>query len=48
MVHLPTNYFNPQIACCNDRGGLFQEVKNSGLEVRIIDLYINAKNNLIK
>lgn len=40
---LDTNYFHPQIACCHDRGDLFQEVKNSGLEVHIIDLYKNAR-----
>jgi len=40
---LDTNYFNPQIACCHERGYLFQEVKNSGLEVHIIDLYKNAR-----
>ena len=40
---LDANYFNPQIACCHDRGGLSQEVKNSGLEVHIIDLCKNAR-----
>ena len=40
---LDTNYFKPQIACCHDRGEFFQEVKNSGLEVHIIDLYKNAR-----
>ena len=47
LLKIPTsldaNYFEPHIACCHDRGDLFQEVKNSGLEVHIIDLYKNAR-----
>jgi len=40
---LDANYFEPHIACLHNRGELFQEVKNSGLEVHIIDLYKNAR-----
>ena len=40
---LDANYFESQIACLHARGELFQEVKSSGLEVHIIDLYKNAR-----
>jgi len=40
---LDPHLFKPMIACLHNRGDLFQEVKKSGLEVLIIDLYKNAR-----
>ena len=41
--NLDKNYFEPQIACLHNRGDLFQDVKESGIKVHIIDLYKNAR-----
>ena len=40
---LDTNYFEPQIACLHDRGELFQDIRESGIKVHLIDLYKNAR-----
>jgi len=40
---LDPHSFKPMIACLHNKGDLFQEVKKSGLEVHIIDLYKNAR-----
>ena len=41
--NLDKNYFEAQIACLHDRGNLFQDVRNSGIKVHIIDLYKNTR-----
>ena len=40
---LDKNYFEPSIACLHDRGELFQNVKNSGIKIHILDLYKNPR-----
>ena len=40
---LDSDLFEPQIACRFDRGGFFQEVKNTGMKIYLIDYYINAR-----
>ena len=40
---LDANYFEPQIACLHDRGELFQDIRESGIKVHLIDLYKNAR-----
>ena len=40
---LDFDLFEPQIACRFDRGGFFQEVKNTGMKIYLIDYYINAR-----
>ena len=41
--NLDKNYFEPHIACLHERGKLFQDVRDSGIKVHIIDLYKNAR-----
>ena len=40
---LDSDLFEPQIACRFDRGGFFQEVRNTGIKIYLIDYYINAR-----
>ena len=37
---LDSDLFEPQIACRFDRGGIFQEVRNTGIKIYLID-YLN-------
>ena len=41
--NLDKAYFEPHIACLNERGELFNDVKESEIPIHIIDLYKNAR-----
>ena len=43
VKRLDSDLFEPQIACIHDLGDYFQEVKNTGIKIHLIDLYKNVR-----